>query len=738
MTQTATRRLQVGKVGDLVPRVDAPPKVTGEFAYASDLIVPGMLWGHTLRSPHAHARIRSIDITEAVTMAGVHAVLTHDDVPGLKTYGLEFSDQPVLAIDRVLYHGEPVALVAAEHPEQARRAAARIVVDYEPLEPVADMERATEQVDLHAEKPTRGHGYREDDRPNVVRHMVIRHGDPDVTGEVSVEGVYEVGIQDQAFLGPESGLAVPDGEGGVDIYVATQWLHVDRAQVAPCLGLELAQVRIHLAGVGGAFGGREDLSMQVHGALLALHTGRPVKIVYNREESFTGHVHRHPAKIWCEHRASRAGKLVCVQMRILLDGGAYASSSTAVTSNAASFAVGPYETANALIESTSVYSNNPPCGAMRGFGAVQTAFAAEAQMDKLAAALDIDPVELRLLNALQPGDVLPTGQTITGSMPVAETIRAAAALEPPAAEELPRDPLRLPGGAGNTSRGEGVRRGVGFAVGFKNIAYSEGFDDYCAARVVLHPDGSADVHCAAAEVGQGVTSVILQVARTELGFDDVRVAAGQTATVGSAGSASASRMTWMAAGAVRDACQAALEEQARRPGEEIDVERIYRHPRTTPLDPENGQITGERAHVAFATCAMKVVAEVDVELGLTRIVWIGAAQDVGKAVNPQQVEGQIEGGTAQGLGLALMEEIKTRDGLITNASFTDYLIPTTLDMPPVQSVLIEDPEPDAPYGVKGVGEAPTVVSTAAIVSALRAATGRPLVRVPVTPDDICL
>ncbi len=319
MTQTAPRRLQVGKVGELVARVDAPPKVTGEFAYASDLIVPGMLWGHTLRSPHAHARIRSIDITEAVTMAGVHAVLTHDDVPGLKTYGLEFSDQPVLAIDRVLYHGEPVALVAAEHPEQARRAAERIIVDYEPLEPVADMERATEHVDLHPEKPTRGHGYREDDRPNVVRHMVIRHGDPDTAGDVSVEGVYEVGIQDQAFLGPESGLAVPDGEGGVDIYVATQWLHVDRAQVAPCLGLELAQVRIHLAGVGGAFGGREDLSMQVHGALLALHTGRPVKIVYNREESFTGHVHRHPAKIWCEHRASRAGKLVCVRMRILLD-----------------------------------------------------------------------------------------------------------------------------------------------------------------------------------------------------------------------------------------------------------------------------------------------------------------------------------------------------------------------------------------------------------------------------------
>jgi len=734
-----TQALQLGRVGELVARVDGVPKVKGEFAYSSDLVAPGMLWGHTLRSPHPHARILSIDISEAVSMAGVHAVLTHEDVPGRKHYGLEFSDQPVLAIDRVRYFGEPVAIVAAEHPEQARRAAERIRVEYEPIEPIVDMELATEQPPLHDPSPTQGHGFHDDPRPNIVRHMVIRHGDPDAEGDVSVSGVYELGIQDQAFLGPESGLAVPDGEGGVDIYVATQWLHVDRAQVAPCLGLPLEQVRIHLAGVGGAFGGREDLSMQLHGALLALHTNRPVKIVYNREESFTGHVHRHPARLWCEHRATRDGRLVNVRVRILLDGGAYASSSTAVTSNAASFACGPYDVPNALIESTCVYTNNPPCGAMRGFGAVQSCFAGEAQMDKLAAALGIDPVELRLLNALEPGDSLPTGQRIDGSLPIAEVIRAAAALEPPAPEELPRDPLRLPGGAGNTTRGEGVRRGVGFAVGFKNIGYSEGFDDYCAARVKLFSDGSAEVHCAAAEVGQGVTNVILQVARTELGTDDVRLAPGQTATVDSAGSASASRMTWMAAGAVRDACRAALGERERL-GEdaEVDVERIYRHPRTTPLDPATGQITGERAHVAFAACAMKVVAEVDVDLGLTRVVWIGAAQDVGKAVNPQAVEGQIEGGTAQGLGLALMEEIQTRGGLITNASFTDYLIPTALDMPPVESVIIEDPEPHAPYGVKGVGEPPTVVSTAAIVAALRDATGRELTRVPVRPDDICL
>jgi CO/xanthine dehydrogenase Mo-binding subunit len=739
------RTLELGRVGESVRRVDGIPKVTGEFAYSSDLWAAGMLWGRTVRSPHAHARIVEIDVSEALALPGVHAVLTHADVPGKKLYGLEFADQPVLAIDRVRYFGEPVALVAAEEPEQARRAAEKVRVEYAPLEPVVDMEKAVEMEELHPERPTEEAGYFPDPRPNVVRTIVIRHGDPDAPSDVSVEGYYELGIQDQAFLGPESGLAVPDGEGGVDVYVATQWLHVDRAQVAPCLGLAPEQVRIHLAGVGGAFGGREDLSMQIHGALLALHTARPVKIVYGRDESFVGHVHRHPARIWMEHRGNPDGKLVCVRARILLDGGAYASSSTAVTSNAASFACGPYAVANALVEATTVYTNNPPCGAMRGFGAVQVCFAHEAQMDKLAEELGIDPVELRLRNALAPGDVLPNGQRVPGSLPVAEVIERCAALPLPDAEELPRDPLRLPGGSGNTTRGEGVRRGVGFAVGFKNVCYSHGFDDYCSARVRLFrsADGepAAEVHCAAAEVGQGVTNVVLQVARTELELDDVRLAPHTTAAVDSAGSSSASRMTWMASGAVQAACRAAREELARRGGSlaggaEIDVERIYRHPQTWPLDPDTGQAQGERAHVAFICSAMRCVVEVDTELGLTRVVWIGTAQDVGRAVNPQAVHGQIEGGTAQGLGLALMEEIQTRDGLITNASFTDYLIPTTLDMPPVASELVEEPDPDAPYGVKGVGEPPTVVATAAVVAALRDATGCELNRAPVRPDDI--
>jgi CO/xanthine dehydrogenase Mo-binding subunit len=733
---TATKTLRRGKVVPAARRADAVPKVTGEFAYSSDLESAGMLWGRTVRSPHAHARILAIDVSEALAMPGVHAGLTHEDVPGAKTYGLEFPDQPVLAIDRVRYFGEAVAIVAAEEPEQALRAAAAVHVEYEPLEPVTDPERATEMEPLHPDRPTMGHGYRDDPRPNVVRSLVIRRGDPDAAGDVVVEGVYDVGQQDQAFLGPESGIAIPDGEGGIDIHVATQWLHVDRDQVAPCLALEPEQVRIHLAGVGGAFGGREDLSMQIHAAMLALRTGRPVKIVYNREESFVGHIHRHPARIWAEHRATREGRLVAVRMRILVDGGAYASSSTAVISNACSFAVGPYAVDNVAIDGLAVYTNNPPCGAMRGFGAVQTCFAAEAQMDKLAAAVDIDPIELRLLNALEPGGTLATGQVVTGSLPTREVIRRAAALSLPEPEDLPRDAIRLPGGAGNTTRGEGVRRGVGFAVGFKNVCYSEGFDDSCAARVLLAEDGSAEVHCAAAEVGQGVTDVILQVARLELGTDDVTLASGSTARVGSSGSSSASRMTWMAAGATQAACRAALEERERRGGGSVDVERVFRHPRTFPLDQETGQVTEGQAHVALALAAMRVVVEADVDLGLTRVVWVGTAQDVGHALNRVAVEGQIEGGTAQGLGLALMEEIQTRDGAITNASFTDYLIPTFLDMPPVVSELVEDPEPAAPYGVKGVGEPPTVVSTAAIVAALRDATGRDLARVPVRPDDV--
>jgi xanthine dehydrogenase D subunit len=747
-----------GGVGESPGRPDGTLKVKGEFAYSSDLWAEGMLWGSTVRSPHPRARIRSIETAEALAMPGVMAVLTSEDVPGRKTYGLEIPDQPVLAWEDVRYQGEPVALVAADHPETARRAAALVAVDYEELDPLVDPEAAmaADAPPLHP-------------KGNVLRHIRIRHGDQDPTADVVVTGEYEVGIQDQAFLGPESGLAVPDGEGGVDLYVSTQWLHVDRDQLAASLDLKPERVRITLAGVGGAFGAREDLSMQIHACLLALRTGRPVKMLYSREESFFGHVHRHPARLRYEHGATADGRLVYVKARIVLDGGAYASSSTAVCSNAACFAVGPYDVASASIDSHVVYTDNPPCGAMRGFGAVQTCFAYEAQMDRLAAELGMDPVELRQRNAMHTGTRLPTGQAVEGAAPVAELLRRLRAMPPP--EDRPAGPLdlrTLPGGVSNVTHGEGVERGVGYAVGMKNIGFSEGFDDYSTARVrlsVVAGDVQAEVHTAAAEVGQGLVTVQAQIARTELGVERVVVLPADT-QVGSAGSSSASRQTWMTGGAVKAACEAVrsrvLELAAAKLGrpaadlalrdgsvvadgvprldladllaaESVEETREYHHRQTQALDPDSGQ--GE-AHVAFGFAAHRAVVDVDTELGLVKVVEIATAQDVGKAINPQAVEGQIQGGIAQGLGLALMEEIQVVDGTIRNPSFTDYLIPTVLDMPPVRLDILELGHPDSPYGLRGVGEAPTISSTPAIVAAIRAATGRPLTRVPVRPEHI--
>jgi xanthine dehydrogenase D subunit len=755
-----------GRVGQAVPRPDAAIKTLGDFPYSSDLQVDGMLWGATVRSPHPYARIVSIDAMDAKTMPGVHAVLTHEDVPGRKVYGLEIPDQPVLAMDVVRYWGEAVALVAADHPEQARRAAHAVRVEYEVLTPLTDPELAL------TDGPPRLHP-----DGNITRAIKIRRGDQEPRADVVVTGEYEVGMQDQAPLGPESGLAIPDAEGGVDLYIATQWLHVDRDQLAGSLGLPHEKVRLTMAGIGGAFGAREDLSMQAHACMLALRTGRPVKMSYSRAESFVGHVHRHPARMRYEHGATREGKLVYVKARILLDGGAYASSSTAVISNACCFAVGPYECPNATIDGWVVYTNNPPCGAMRGFGSVQNCYAHEAQMDKLAAALHMDPVELRIRNAMTTGSTLVTGQAVDGPVPVAELLRRIAAMPMPGA--VPSDHLdltQMPGGVSNTTHGEGVRRGVGYAVGFKNVGYSEGFDDYSTARVRLSVAGGrprVEVHTAGAEVGQGLVMVQAQIAGTELGVQDV-VVLGADTVVGSSGSSSASRQTYITGGAVKAACEAvrervlALAESelaelgrggagdsagmrlegdaivaangdvilalATLLGEEvIDETREFRPRRTSRLDPETGQAN---AHMQFAFAAHRAVVDVDTELGLVKVAELATAQDVGKAINPQAVEGQLEGGAAQGLGLAVMEEIQVKDGVIRNPSFTDYLLPTTLDMPPVRMDILELGDPNSPYGLKGVGEPPAISSGPAIVAAIRAASGRPLARVPVRPYDL--
>jgi xanthine dehydrogenase D subunit len=754
------RREAPGGIGDSPRRPDATPKVTGQFAYGSDLWMDGMIWGVTLRSPHQHARIRSIAIGEALATGGVYAVLTHDDVPGQNVCGLELADQPVLAEGVVRYEGEPVALVAADHPEIARQAAKKIAVDYEVLPSVTDARQALDPAAprLHPQG-------------NLVRHLKLRKGDPDPAAEVVVTGTYRVGMQDQAFLGPEAGLAVPDGVGGVDLYVATQWLHVDQRQICAALGLPPGQVRLVLAGVGGAFGGREDLSVHVHACMLALHTGKPVKMVYNRAESFYGHVHRHPAAMRYEHGARRDGTLVYVKAEIYLDGGAYTSSTPAVVGNAGTMGIGPYTVPNVHVDCYGLYTNNPPCGAMRGFGSVQAAFGYEAQMDKLAQALGLDPVELRCRNAISMGDEAPTGQVVDSPAPVAELLRRLVAMPLPARNRNGRADLRgLPGGVANTTHGEGVVRGVGYAVGYKNVGFSEGFDDYSTARVRLEITAGepvVTVHTAAAEVGQGLITIEQQICRTELGVDRV-VPHTKDTTVGSGGSTSASRQTYVTGGAVRAACERVREQvlglAERKLGRTVpglrlaegcvisDAEGVlgtiaqilgereaieetveWRHRPTQPIDPETGQ---GFAHVQYAFAAHRAVVDVDTELGLVKVIELACTQDVGKAMNPQAVEGQIQGGTAQGLGLAIMEEIQVRDGRIANPSFTDYLIPTILDMPPMRIEVLEYPDPHAPYGLRGVGEPPTISSGPAVAAAIRAATGLDLPQVPIRPEHI--
>jgi CO/xanthine dehydrogenase Mo-binding subunit len=733
-TATTQASTVAGGIGTSPARPDGVLKVTGEFAYSSDMWLDDMLWGATLRSPHPRARIVGIDITEAIKLPGVYAVLTCDDVPGRNRYGLEIQDQPVLAEKEVRYQGEPVAIVAADHPEVARAACKKIVVTYEELTPITDAEAAIrpESAWVH-ESPEAGHGI----EGNALRRVHIERGEQELTAEVVVTGEYQVGMQDQAFLGPESGLAVPAEDGGVDLYIATQWLHADQGQVCQALDLPPEKVRFTLAGVGGAFGGREDVSMQTHACLLALRTNRPVKMVYSREESFYGHVHRHPAVLRYEHGAARDGRIVYVRAWIVLDGGAYASSSTAVAGNAATLGFGPYEVPNLTMDCAVAYTNNPPCGAMRGFGAVQACFAYESQMDRLAEACGLDPVEVRLRNALSEGSIMPTGQVVDSAAPVAELLRRVQAAPLPAPPPAVRDLRDLPGGASNATHGEGVVRGVGYGIGIKNVGFSEGFDDYSTARVrleLVRGEPVASVQTAAAEVGQGLITVLQQIVRTELGVEQVTVLPADT-SIGSAGSTSASRQTYVTGGAVKAACEAVRAKLGTLNEGPIDETVVWRHRATEAVDPVTGQ---GNAHVQYAFAAHRAVVDVDTELGLVKVVEITTAQDVGRAMNPQAVVGQIQGGTAQGLGLALMEEIQLVDGKLRNPSFTDYLLPTILDMPPMTVDVLELADPHSPYGLRGVGEPPTISSTPAIVAAIRQATGIALTRVPVRPEHLTL
>ncbi|MGW2596518.1 xanthine dehydrogenase family protein molybdopterin-binding subunit [Streptomyces klenkii] len=738
-------------IGASLPPADAEAKTQGIYPYAADLWAEGLLWAALLRSPHPHARILSIDTSEAARMPGVRAVVTHADVPGDAAHGRKVADRPVFASELVRHHGEPIAAVAADHPDTARLAAAAIAVEYEVLEPVTDPEQAFSAEPLHPDG-------------NLIRHIPLRFGDPEAVGEVIVEGLYRIGRQDPAPIGAEAGLAVPRPDGGVEIYTASTDPHADRDLAAACFGLAPERVKIVVTGVPGATGDREDPGMQLPLGLLALRTGRPVKLVATREESFLGHPHRHPTLLRYRHHADADGKLVKVEAQILLDAGAYADSSSEALAAAVAFACGPYVVPHAFVEGWAVRTNNPPSGHVRGEGAMQVCAAYEGQMDKLAARLGLDPAELRLRNVMATGDLLPTGQTVTCPAPVAELLRAVRDYPLPALpSDDPEEEWVLPGGPDGAGEPGAVRRGVGYGLGMVHMLGAEGADEVSTATVkVTGP--TATVICAAVETGQGFSTLARQIVQEVLGLDEVYVAPVDTDQPPS-GPGAHSRHTWVSGGAVERAARMVrtqlLQPLAAQFGmsaelltitdgkitsydgvlsttvaEALDGKELWAtaqcrpHP-TEPLD-ESGQ--GD-AFVGIAFCAVRAVVDVDVELGSVRVVEMAVAQDVGRVLNPAQARARIEAGVTQGVGAALTENLRTAAGLVRRPDFTGYALPTSMDTPDVHIVkLVEERDVVAPFGAKAISAVPVVTSPAAVAAAVRAATGRPVNRLPIRPQ----
>ncbi|MFC1413352.1 xanthine dehydrogenase family protein molybdopterin-binding subunit [Streptacidiphilus sp. N1-12] len=742
-------------------RADALAKAMGTFPYAADLWAEGLLWGAVARAPYAHARIVSVDIGPALAIPGVHVVVTAADLrpgpsglPDGAPSGPIVQDRPVFAADYVRHHGEPVAAVAADHPDTARLAAAAVLVTYEPLEPLTDPEQAFTAPPIHPDG-------------NLFRHQPVRFGDPEVVGAVVVEGLYQVGRQDPAPIGAEAGLAVPRPDGGVELHVASTDPHGDRDRAAMCLGLEPDRVRLVVSGVPGATGDREDMGFQVALGLLAIRTGHPVKMALTREESFLTHAHRHPALLRYRHHADAEGRLLKVEAQLLLDGGAYAEVSSEALAAAAAMAAGPYVVPHVFVDAWAVRTNNPPAGRMRGEGSLQTCFAYESQLDKLASALDLDPLEIRRRNAMSTGDLLPTGQAVTCPAPVRELLDALAAEPLPALPvDQPDDEWLLPGGPHGAGDPSAVRRGIGYAVGMVHMLGAEGADEVSTASVRIS-GAQASVMCTAVDTGTGFSTLARQIVQDVLGISEVYIAPVDTDQP-PAGPSARGRQTWVSGGAVERAALM-VRHQLLQPlaaqfgmspelltisdgkitsydgvlgmpvlqaleGKDLWATAQCRPHPTEPLDPETGQ--GD-AFVGLAFCAMRAVVDVDVELGTVRVVELTVAQDVGRALNPEQIEARIEAGATQGLGLALMEELVSEGGRIANPSFTRYRLPTSLDAPVIRvAALLEERDVVAPFGAKAVGAAPAAVAPAAVAAAVRAATGRPVTRLPIPPEDI--
>lgn len=722
-------------IGQSVRRLDAVGKVTGETAYPGDIDMEDQLWMKIRFADRVHARITAIDTSQAEAHPGVVAVFTAKDVP-VNEYGLGIPDQPVLCgpgsakegADIVRCISDQVALVVADSEAAAAEAVRLIDITYEDLPVVADPEEALKEGAPQLHPHAQG---------NILTHYRIRHGDMAAgwaQAEVVVEGVYRTGAQEHAYLQPEAGLGYIDEEGRVTVVVAGQWVHKDQQQVAHALGLPEEQVRIIYPAIGGAFGGREDMSVQIVLGLAAWKLRRPVKIIWSREESIIGHHKRHPMTIRAKWGATKEGRLVAAEAEIIADAGAYAYTSPKVLGNAHLMVCGPYVIPNAHVDSYAVYTNNVPSGAFRGFGGPQGAFAAEGQMNRLAEALGMDPVALRAMNVLKDGSITVVGSPLPPGVTL-DRVLADGAVQSGywehAGGQWQRRPVAQPADPAK-------RRGVGMAIGLKNVGFSFGAPEGNWATVELH--GSTEIERVVvrevgADVGQGAHTVFVQMAAAAVGVpvEKVELLGHDTTYAGNSGSTSASRMTFMAGNAIKGAAELALEKWRAEERPAIATYQ-YRAPKTTPYEPETGR---SEPNVSYGYMAQFVEVEVDVETGHVRVVRVVSAHDVGKAINPHLIEGQVEGAVVQALGYAVMENLVTKDGRILNPTLSTYLIPTIWDIPEeTKSVILEYADPRGPWGARGMAEMPFIPLAPAIVAAVHDATGVWFDRIPLTPERV--
>ena len=724
-------------IGRSLHRVDAIGKVTGKTPFPGDIDLEGQLWMKIRFSDRVHARIKSIDTSRAEAYPGVIRVFTARDVP-VNEYGLGIPDQPVLCgpgsskegADIVRCISDQVALVVAETEEAAAAALPLIEIEYEDLPAVTDVLAAMQDgaPQLHAGYPN-----------NILCHYQIRHGDIEAgwrQAEVVVEGEYRTGYQEHAYLQPEAGLGFIDEEGRVAVIVAGQWVHKDREQVAHALGLPEEQIRIIYPAIGGAFGGREDMSVQIVLALAAWKLQRPVKIIWSREESIIGHHKRHPTIIRAKWGATRDGRVVAAEATIIGDSGAYAYTTPKVMGNAHLMVCGPYAIPNAKVDTYGVYTNNIPSGAFRGFGGPQACFAAEGQMNKLADALGMDPVELRLRNVLRDDSITVVGTPLPPNVTLDKVLAEGAAQSGywnQGADGWRRAPAPPPSGPNR-------RRGIGVAIGFKNVGFSFGAPEQNWATVEIHGNAEIErvvVRQAGADVGQGAHTVFRQMAAEGVGvpIELVELVGHDTAATGNSGSSSASRMTFMAGNAIKGAAELALQKWRE---EERPAIATYQYvpPKTTPYDRETGR---SNPNFAYGYMAQIADVEVDVETGHITVMRVISAHDVGKAINPQLIVGQVEGAVVQAVGYAVMENLISQDGRILNPYLSTYLIPTVLDIPhEVKPVILEYADPRGPWGARGMAEMPFITLAPAVAAALHDATGIWFDQIPLTPERVVM